>query len=368
MQTLFTELSSMTNASYHYTNVTNLLRMCRFNQEQFKERVLETSYRLPNEHPLVQLVEFMQIDPHWTSEELEQVIEFKRERWASSISAVGVYNNGKLHQNVLYKQGYRELLISLPSQLNFTDYLITNTEDICPFIPVYSDSTELDFRPTKDKPREDPDGKFAIIGIDFTALAVGYWRYLKDAVTYGFDPKPHLWLPKFPLLNAQLLGNRLVTLNALYQHTVTGRDFDELLTVPRTTYAINSVERLLVKTVEKMDNLLTKKPLRNLDALIDDLEIYDTLPNFPNNPVVWKDPEQYGLYLKSRWVWNFSYMKVLTVLFHYNQMTRTNNGFLQSHVRRWLRQDVKLSTQQIRDPLLEKRYIAMRNELEKRIQ
>lgn len=367
MQTLFTGLSSMSNASYSYTNISNLIRMCRFNQEQFKERVLDTSYRLSNEHPLVQLVEFMQIDPSWTSEELEQVISLKKERWASSVKAVGVYGSGRLHQNALYMQGFRELLISLPPQFPFTDYLATNTEDLCPFIPVYSDSTDLDFRPVKDKPSNDPDGKFAIIGIDFSALAVAYWRYLKDANTYGFDPKPHLWLPKFPLMNAQLLGNRLVVLNTLYEHIVTGKEFKDLVNVPRTTYAINSVERLLERTIEKYDELLNRKPMRNLDALVYDLEVYDTLPTPLDNPVVWKNPEQYELYLKSRWVWNFSYMKVLTVLFHYNRVTNTKNGYLQSHVKRWLQQDTRLSTQQIKNPLLEKRFLAMRTELEKRV-
>lgn len=367
MQTLFTELNSTSNANYSYTNVSNLIRMCWFNQEQFKERVLSTSYRLPNEHPLVQLVEFMQIDPTWDAEELEHVIEFKRERWASAAKAVGVYDSGRLHQNALYMQGFRELLISLPPQLSFTDYLSTNTEDLCPFIPVFSDSTELDFRPVKDKQENTPDGKFAIIGIDYSALAVSYWRYLKDAITYGFDPKPHLWLPKFPLLNAQLLGNRLTVLNVLYEHIVTGKEIKDIVSVPRTTYAINSVERHLERVIEKYDELLTKKPLRNLDALVYDLEVFDTLPAPIDNPVVWKNPGQYEMYLKSRWVWNFSYMKLLTVLFHYNRLTKTSNGVLKNRVQLWLRQDVKLVTQQIRSPLLEKRFLAMRKELEKRI-
>lgn len=367
MQTLYTGLNPVVNASYSYTNVTNLIRMCKFNQEQFTERVLTTSYRLPHDHPLVQLVEFMQIDSDWTEEELLQTIEFKTERWASIGSAVGVYNSGRLLRNVLYRQSFRELLISLPPQYEFTDYLKMPMDQMCPFIPVFSDSCEFDFRPFKDKPVKEATNQFAFIGVDFMCLAVAYWRYQKDAKAYDFELKPEQWLAKYPLMNAQLLGNRLVVLNTLYDHIVTGKNIDDLISVPRTTYAINNIEPVLKRTVRKYDKLLTTKPMRNIEALIYDLVHPDTLPTPELNPVKWKDPGKYEMYLKSRWVWNFSYMKILTVLFYYNRQTRTNNGYWKSTVQRWLKQDVKLNTQEIKNPGLEKRFIAMRAELEKQI-
>lgn len=365
MQTLYTGLNSINTSTYQYGNLSNLIRVCKFNQQQFIERVMNTSYRLPHEHALVQLVEFMQINPDWTIDELEQVIQFKTERWASNANATGVYNSGRLKENVVYYQQFNELLISLPPQSTFTECLATPPELLCPFIPVYSESTELDFRPVKDKPTKGDGNKLAIIGIDFQALAVGYWMHLRNSRAYMLDPKPEVWLPKYPLMNCTLLGNRLVILNALYEHITTGRDPEDLVTVPRTTYAINSVEPTIKRTVELYNELYQRTPLKNLESLLNGLVTLDTLPDDKLNPVMWKDPMNYEMYLRSRWVWNFAYMKALTVLFHYNRITSTRNSYLEDRVKAWLRQDVRLSTQQIKNPWLENRFLAMRNELER---
>lgn len=366
MQTLFTRLSPIVNASYSLTNVTNLVRMAKYNQEQFEKRVLETSYRLSHANPLVQLLEFMQINPEWSEEELVDIVNLKTDRWSSMASAVGVYNSGRLQRNILFRADFRELLISLPPQYEFTDYFTIPDEKLCPFIPVFSDSCELDYRPVKEKSLDEAMNHFGFIGIDFMALAVGWWRQLKHAQVLETDASPEKWLAKYPLMNAQLLANRLIVLNALYLKIVTGRPIEELITVPKTPYEVNrAILTHMVRVTKKYDELLHRKPLRNLESLVLDGIELDDLPIPPLNPMMWKEPGEYELYMKSRWVWNFAYMKALTVLFHYNRITRTPNGAIRSMTKRWLQQDVKLSTQQIKDKALVQRFKMMRTELEK---
>ncbi|UVD32256.1 hypothetical protein [Vibrio phage phiKT1028] len=367
MQTLFTGLSSIANASYSYSNVTNLIRIGKFNQEQFEQRVLNTSYYYPHEHPLVQLVEFMQIDPNWTTEELFETIQFKTERWASNADLVGVYNQGRLKRGVLYKEDFSELLISLPPQYDFNEYLTMDDKHLCPFIPVYSESTQLDFRPAKDKPLHPKATKLAVIGVDLMCLAVAYWRYLQDARVYDFDPKPERWLG-YPMMNAQILGNRLVVTNALYKGFVTGANPEDLVSVPRTTYVINPMESLFKKHVKDLYRLIQRNPMRNLEHLLGCMIVMDGLPNLEDNPALWKNPGRYALYLRSRWVWNFSYMRTLTLYFHCTRSTKTKNGTLESNVKRWLMQDVKLTTNNIRNVSVANRYEKLRLELQKIIE
>lgn len=366
MQTLYTGLNSITNAVYSYSNVSNLKRVCKFNQEQLEQRVLNTTYRVPHEHPLVALVEFMQIDPSWTEEELHNVIDFKTERWASNGGLVGVYHSGNMQRGVLYKEDFSELLISLPPQYDFTQYLEMDEKKLCPFIPVYTESTQLDFRPVGDKGLDSKPTKLAIIGVDLMALAVAYWRYLKDAQVYGFDPKPETWLP-YPLMNAQILGNRLVVLNALYKGMVNGVAPETLISVPRTTFAINPVETLLKRHVKDLHSLLSKNPVRNLEHFLSCLQTLDSLPVKEDNPEQWMNPGKYALYLRSRWVWNFQYMEVLTAYLNYNKLARNTNGAVQGNVKRWLLQDTKLATGNIRNPSLIKRYLKLREQLEKSV-
>lgn len=364
MQTLYTGLNSITNAVYSYSNVSNLNRVCRFNQEQLRQRVLNTSYRLNHAHPLVALLEFMQIDPNWTEEELRTVIDFKTERWASNANVVGVYNSGRLQRGVLYQEDFSELLISLPPQYKFTDYLTMDEKVMCPFIPVYSESTQLDFRPVKDKPLSAKPTKLAVIGIDFMCLAVAYWRYMKGSQIYGFDTSPEKWLT-YPLMNAQILGNRLVVLNALYKGVTQGVKPEELVTVPRTTFAINPVETLLKRHIKDLHKLLSRNPMHNIEHFLGCLQTLDDLPTPEDNPIQWMNPGRYAMYLKCRWVWNMPYMRLLTTYLHYGKLSRARNGATKSNVDRWLLQDVKLSTGNIRNPSLTERYVQLRNKLDK---
>lgn len=360
MRTLYTPLKGSPGSQYRFSNVSNLTRVSLFNQSKITEYALHYKTSLPNQHPLVQLMLMLGIEASWSQRELISQIELKKEQCLAMVNATGVYRKGRLQQDVFFMEGIHELLISLPNQLEINQYFTIDESELCGIIPIYSESLDLDYRLIYDRSSKRLTDKLAIIGLDLYALAIGYWRHLNSSSVNAINVRVASWLAGRPMLNAQLLANRLLFINLLYE----GRDVDNkklTINIPRTPVALNSIQPYLNDAVDNLDELHKRKALNNLETLFSSFPVMDGLDFV--GPNYWLDPKKYSMYNNSYWVWDFAYMKSLSVLFYYNEFTGVRNGELEGNVRTWLRRDLNTTVNLIPDNLLKEKYKKLRQQL-----
>lgn len=359
MSPLMFQLSGIPSSVYTYSGFSNLLRQSLKNQDGLIDRCTYTHYFLPNEHPLVQLVSFMNIDPNWDFNYLCAVIEMKYDRWASQLDLTCVYNKGVGRQHVLYQDGFYEHLVAAPPSFKLSDYLKQPEDKYCPIIPIYSTDTHIDFLPYGDFPKHNKVNNYngyAVIAIDIAALAIGYWRYLNSDDVFK---KASHYLMGYPTVNAKLLANRLGVINVLYEHMVNDVPLAGLLKFRKPPQAVIDTKNELVKYFNFLFTNRSKHPIISVNSLLKQLNVMDEL--YVDNRVLM--PGKYSMYSSSNWVWQLPVMKLYILIRACNNKCSYKDDFVVPLVSTWTKFPHTTWSKFINDEQFKKHFIDLYQKL-----
>lgn len=327
-------------AVYKYGRLSNVIRILDFNRAQWIARNDNTTYVLQNQHPLVQLLSLMNIQPEWDPTYLKAMIEMQVDSWASTIGITSIYNKGVVKQNVMYANGLTEMLVSYPAKDNLDDYFDLDERDICSIIPLISTETDIRYTNTTSL-KNDPMnyGGFAVIGVDITALGIGYWRYLNERLAEGSETGlgHHRYLAGTPLINARCLQHQLSVFNSLYNVVVNGENIDDQLTVVKGEFNINPVGELLKGFLTFLVETLTLTPSYSPEHVIQRIGDFMTMDV---NPLI-VDAKRYNRYSQTNAIWQFPIMKLLTLSLALNNKSFNAMGTVNGHIDVWSKQDIK---------------------------
>lgn len=330
------QLTGVRSSVYNYPAYSNLLRKQLFNQQQMVDRVNVTSYSLENQHPLVQLLSLMNIDPTWDYQYLCAIVEMNYDRWASQLELTCVYNKGKGYTNVFYHNGFYEHLVAAPLLMSLKEYDQMPPNWLCPIIPIYSTETRFDYLPVGDEYKESKrNGKdFAVIAIDLMALAVGYWKHMNKCIEENTPEQYYYgrWLTFTPFINARLFQLRLSNINVLYESIINGTPIKDSVILRKTPMNVNDIKDNVIAHLSYMDALFRKHPSKYMERVIQHLIPADNLPI--DNRVL--QPGKYRLYSQSSWVWQMPVMKLYSMVHSYNKAAGYVNDTLVPLTARWL--------------------------------
>lgn len=291
----------------NFTRLDNLRRQTEFNRKQFKEYIEEDIFNLENEHLLVGLLQQLAIDPEWT---LERVVEYTRFRANSLCTLFKITSLN--HVGEPMRQGfYREGVVEHWCLIDHDKVYIEKDLDfgtMFPIVPLYSTVTKHGYKHNALRMnirQRDPTG-FGIIGVNLVELAVGWWKYMRDAQFNGTGI--HAYVCRFPLVNAQLIHNQLAVINVLFEHIVNGTALDTLITTDQVVFTTVSETKLLKEYIEFIVDTLTHNRLMDLNHLIVQLVSIYKQPYFN-----YIRAGKAALFSQTCWVWEPAIMKLQTI-------------------------------------------------------
>ena len=342
MKSLNITIGNHSPAVYNYPQLSNLLRIANFNHDKCIERFQYTTYVLPNEHVLVQLLNYLGIDPEWDLDYLVSIIGMKYESAASLFDMVSIYNKGKIQHNVLYGNGYDELLVAAPyTPGSSSEYIDKDLNEITPIIPLYHSETEISYKPfgTEFSKTNNSGKGLAVIAIDIMSLAINYWRQLKQTQTdaTAVVTGPHYWLPGIPMINARCLSNRIALFNGLYNYIASDKTQVDQITQVDGPINVNDLtvqlNRFMPFSVEELSGTSTYSPEHFCAR-------FPSIEPLPIDPLLFNG-EKYLGYAQAQWIWQLPIIKLFSTILGFNNKCLTPTGTLNAMIDKWATQDIK---------------------------
>lgn len=207
-----------------YGKLRYLRNVSQSNFEVLRERVVNTNYIVSSNHLLVQILNSLSIKKEHSLEYVFSIATAERNYLSASFDLSCPNNKGKRQQDVYFSNNYREYVSLMDLDIPLEDYIEKPLEKFTPLIPLYNTNTDVSYIPLFQRKFKEkkPLNEFAIFGLDFVELAVGYWKFLNDydVGPDGIAPSVYNYIGKWPLLNCQMLCNQLALTNILFNRTV----------------------------------------------------------------------------------------------------------------------------------------------------
>lgn len=235
-------------AIMRYPQTSDIVRRHQYNIEkmvQYGERTLPTMF---NQNILVGILQHLAIDPAWS---MDYVINYTRYRSRSLCSAFQIAsqnNKGKQHNNTLFFNGCHEFYCLLEKEQYQKN---PEFKDLQPLVPLYSDITTFGYKTAAGRERNpvmDYHNNYAVVGINFIELAVGWWYYLNDPLQV--DRGIHHYVATLVMPQFEVLHNELSLINSVYQRIVNKTNYDELLLNDPVHFNTFAVRDRLLKFIE----------------------------------------------------------------------------------------------------------------------
>lgn len=178
MKPLIDEQDKTAYSAGQYSLLGQLRFHNKLNMESFTDRSYMENFRVPNQHILVNLLRLLTINTDWSEEALIIRLESNADRLASLLNFNCTHNNGVVHKNVFYKEGYNEFLVILPPQYDPMVMMKQPLLSLTPIIPIHDNSTDYGFVPVPDRNNLEggASGGVGVIGVDIVQLGIGYYR------------------------------------------------------------------------------------------------------------------------------------------------------------------------------------------------
>ncbi|WNV45885.1 hypothetical protein [Aeromonas phage AerS_266] len=208
-----------------FGKMNNLRAIHKRNVERFKSFYGMGNRVLPNQHPLVQFLLQLSIDPKWTPNELYDNIVMSSKKIASNVGITSLYNRGKNHSLSLYPEENHHTLLVMPFDKDLNGKwepdnegtVRTNTTAALTPLMTTSKTHYWNIDHLIDGVvRKAPEDVYSVLELDPFALAFGFYWYLKERIknniNVGLTPHHYVILV---LMEAYIAHNNLTVLNLI---------------------------------------------------------------------------------------------------------------------------------------------------------
>lgn len=203
----------------------NLRAIHKRNTERFKTFYGMGNRVLPNQHPLVQFLLQLSVDPNWTPNQLYDNIVMSSKKIASNVNITSLYNRGKDHPLSVYPEENHHTLIVIPYDKDLEtfwepDKIASIKKTMTPALtPLMTTSKthywNMDFL-IDGIVRKTTEDVYTVLELDPFALAFGFYWYLKERImnkiNVGLTPHHYVMLV---LMETYIAHNNLVILNLI---------------------------------------------------------------------------------------------------------------------------------------------------------
>lgn len=290
-----------------YWNIT------RRNIQQFEDYLSRTNFvqDLSADIPSL-IIRALGIDPEW---DLEFLIDYTRMRTSSIASMLGLAGmtyGGDIQLDKYYSSGCYEVWCVMDDEHIRDDYSLDN---ITPIVPLYSTILTRDYQPqaireSRLNPHADKTNDFAVIGVNFVELAVGWWLYLRSERDFNLGLVGYL--NKHVYNKAALIQNQLVVVNILYEYYVNKTSLEDVIQLtPQHNFTVFKDDRLFRELIDFAIYNLDRNRLVNFEHLL--IKIPRIFPPSAGDYTNYYEGGIFTMLVQSSWVWQIPLIKLYSI-------------------------------------------------------
>lgn len=340
---------NITYSKVDYGSINNIRRPVLINNIKSNDYISVGNLTLPNQHPLVKFMVMFSINPEWEFEYLVNYITANVDNYSSQLGFTSIYNKGKSFTNILFPEDKHHTLITIPFDFkpnSIESYLDNRIEDLVPFYTIYSTDTKqrLDIKAIINSEKASYQNKintYTIVQVDYYALLIGYWRYLKerDLADRNLGLSPHAYLMNFPIVNFYRYHSEYININYLH-------DFN--IEVDNPIWDAVNIKDELEKYIVNRAGVFQTRRLKSINHLFYNMELVNPFVN--KDKMLFPNIGSSASYTQMSWIYNFHSLHMANIYMEYQEQVGYRDDSFVSLLEKFFRFPLQTIINNIKDP------------------
>lgn len=333
-----------------FGKINNLRAIHKRNVEKFKSFYGMGNRVLPNQHPLVQFLLQLSIDPSWTPNVLYDNIVMSSKKIASNVGITSLYNRGKNHPISVYPEENHRTLLIMPFDKDLDakwkpDEIASIKTTITPALTPLMTTSKTHYwnldHLIDGVSRKATEDIYTILELDPFALAFGFYWYLKERIknniNVGLTPHHYVVLV---LMEAYISHNNLTILNLITDN--------DNVTVQQSGFAMEQYQHLQNEQIKWARSILLSERIKSAGEWVNVCD--GSFDDARNHKALFPTRSESVMFVQLGWVYTLCSLYWTSSYLFFMDFMGSFDPTVTSKLKTFYKIPMNFNTNQIKDP------------------